>query len=679
VGREFDEIRMEDDASTDRKDRRKLRFSKVGREEVSVNPVADVFGLPDLKSPGQTQDQPEKSGGVGGIGSLLPSEYPEKVELGEDIEEAGYIDEPENTSKTAKTSKWDLVEDAKLFSGIVKEIQECGKAVALDLETYGSKKRDALKPFKGQIRLLVLRIPDRTPWIIDLKEVGYDLGELGKVLETTELVIHNALFDLRFLSVHCGVRPKKVACTMTASKLLKAGKKPVGGAKPNSLGEVLVEYGVADLEKELGGSDWGGELSEDQLRYAADDVNYLHELREELEKDIEAFGLSKVWKLESEILPVVVRMFGKGIYVDRDRLEKLRDQLSESIKDKAREACEELGQEINLNSTKQLREALEGIGLKLDKTDKGTLSELDHPVGALILAYREEKSQSQNVESMLKAIGEDDRIHGTFDPSGADSGRISCKEPNLQSVGRGAIRESFIAPEGRKLVCADYSQIELRIAAVVRGEEKMLKAYRDGEDLHRLTASLVLGKEIEDVNPEERQMAKAVNFGLLYGQGAGGLADYAKTSYGVDMPLEDAERFRDCFFDAYPGMKAYDEKARSDASSVTWASTRLGRKRYFNQFDSWWTRYTGQLNSPIQGGAADVFKTALVNLQKVLPDDVDIVSNIHDEILLECPESRAGEIQILLEAVMKNAMTELYPEVPCEVEARVGDSWAEAK
>lgn len=676
VGREFDGIQMLEDGNTERNDRRKLKYTKVPEGPSDSDPVAAFFD--------GTSATALKGGGSGSLGGVVPSAIPEKdgeTDVSVCVKGEKSISETAEPAITAMTASYELVDDRERFAEIAKEINSSGQAVALDCETYGEGKGDALDPFKGGIRLVSLAIPGRKPWIIDLKATGADLGPVKDALSEAGVIIHNALFDLRFLGVHCDLRLKKATCTMTASRLLNAGRLENKSGKLNSLGRALSDRGIVDLPKELGKSDWGGALSDGQLEYAANDVCYLHQLRDKLLVEINEAGLSKVWKLEMDVLPVAVEMSITGLMVDAGKLETLGDKLSPDIETVSREALELLGKEINLNSTKQLKAALNDLGFDLGSTDKATLAQLDHPVAVKLLEYRRLNSQKKTVETLKKHVSDDGRLHGTFDPSGSESGRFSCKDPNLQSISRGPVREAIRAPQDYKLVCADYSQIELRIAAVVRKEEKMLEAYRKGEDLHRVTAAYMCDKDASEVTPEERQMAKAVNFGLLYGQYPKGLARYAKESYGVDMTEGQAEKFHRRFFESYPAMRNYASCAdRWASNNALNAVTRLGRRKYLPDGEDYrWTRYTSLLNAPVQGGAADVLKTALVRLAAALPDNARIVSTVHDEIIVECPEAIAPAVKAIMEGVMTGAMNHHYPEVPCEVEAKSGQTWAEAK
>lgn len=210
----------------------------------------------------------------------------------------------------------------------------------------------------------------------------------------------------------------------------------------------------------------------------------------------------------------------------------------------------------------------------------------------------------------------------------------------------------------------------------------MIEAYRSGADLHNRTAALVLGKSEDEVTKDDRQLAKAVNFGLLYGQFAPGLVKYAKTSYGVDMTVGEAERIRERFFRAYRGLAEWHGRTRELAkgSDLTETRTRLGRRRLMPQGqEQFWQRFSGSLNTPVQGGAADGLKKALILIASRLPEGAAILSTVHDEIIIECPADQPATVSRLMEDAMRDAMAAIYPEIPIEVEAHTGRTWAEAK
>ena len=548
--------------------------------------------------------------------------------------------------------------------------------IALDIETYGERKGDGLDPWKGEIRLLTLSRQGGPIWTIDLRATGYDLGPLKTILEGAGLIAHNAKFDLLWLRVKCGLVAKHVHCTLTAARLLVAGTKP-----GNNLDQCLERYlGVAPAA-DHSRSDWGSMLlTDDQLAYAARDVAHLHDLLIAMESELGESNLTTVWSLESNLLPCVIGMEATGIHLERGKLESIAaeaDRLAQKAADDLRVALGNPG--INPASPSQILSALRAKGLKLESTAEEALKAADdgHLI-PLILAHREASKRAQQAESLVGHIQSDGRIHGRFEPLGTATGRFSSKEPNLQNIGRGEMREAFTAPEGKCLIVADYSQIELRAAAAIAGETKMMEAYRAGADLHKLTAATVLGKPEHQVTKSDRQLAKAVNFGLLYGQSAPGLVKYAASSYGVTLDEDQATDIRQAFFRTYSRLRQWHGRSHQLAESgVTEVRTRSGRRRLIPDKASEWERFTALVNTPVQGGTADGMKHALILIQERLPSTARIVSTVHDEVVVECEESSAEQCRQIITTSMVEAMSALFPEVPVEVEANICTTWAE--
>jgi DNA polymerase-1 len=548
--------------------------------------------------------------------------------------------------------------------------------IALDIETYGPRKGDGLDPWKGDIRLLSLRRENGTIWTIDLRAVGYELGPLKRILEDAGIIAHNAKFDLLWLRVKCGLFAKRVHCTLTAARLLVAGTKP-----GNNLDQCLERYLGIQPASDHSRSDWASMLlTEDQLAYAARDVAHLHDLLATMESELAASGLDTVWALESNLLPCVVGMEATGMHVEREKLRYIADdahKLAQQASDDLRAALGNPG--INPASPAQLLAALRANGLKLESTAEEKLKEADdgHLV-PLVLAFREASKRAQQAESLIDHIQQDGRIHGRFEPLGTATGRFSSKEPNLQNIGRGEIREAFTAPQGKRLIVADYSQVELRAAAAIAGETKMIEAYQAGADLHKLTAATVLGKPEDQVTKSDRQLAKSVNFGLIYGQSAPGLVRYAATSYGVTMDEDEATRIRQAFFRTYSRLRQWHGVSHNRAEEgVTEVRTRTGRRRLIPSTASDWERFTALVNTPVQGGTADGMKHALVLIHERLPKSARIVSTVHDEVVVECNEGSSDECREIITTAMIEAMAALFPEVPVEVETNICTTWAE--
>jgi len=579
---------------------------------------------------------------------------------------------PNSTKVKMDTTKFEHLAGVGTLDEVSKALKTVSGPVALDIETYGN----GLNPWRGEIRLLSLAIPGHPAWLLDLQSIGYDLGELGQCLQERQIIAHNAKFDLLWLRHKCALKLDNVFCTLTAARLLSNGKRELR----NGLYACWERFLGLAPGNDHGKSDWGGMfLTEDQLEYAALDVFHLHELQEKQQLLINKEKLGDVLHLENRLIPVVVEMENRGFGINKERLLGVIEEYSAELDEALGHFKEAFGEEINPNSPKQLKEAFKEKDLKLSDTGEQTLKEEDHPLTTCVLNYRSAKKQMEQAEALLKAIEEDGRIHARFEPTGTNTGRFSSKRPNLQNIGRGKLRHCFVPDEGNLLVVADYSQVELRVAAVVANEERMIEAYKNGVDLHRQTASLVLDKPIKDVTKEDRQLAKAVNFGLLYGQSAKGLVAYAKKAYGVEMEYDRAREIHGRFFSAYNGLRKWHERSREAASKdLKSVRTVSGRVRWLPEGkDTEWIRFVGLLNTSVQGGSADALKQAMVNLADKLPSSASIVSTVHDELIVECASDAAEEIKALVETAMLDAVQTMFPGVRFEVEAGICDSWAE--
>jgi len=550
------------------------------------------------------------------------------------------------------------------------------RSVALDIETYGAGKRDGLDPWKGDIRFLTLRVDDHHTWLLDLRSIGYDLGVLKAALESVEVIIHHANFDLLWLCVKCDVRPRRVFCTLTAARLLTAG-----GRTGNDLDQCLLRYLGIPSGSDMAKSDWGAVLlTQEQIRYAERDVEYLCKLAACLRHLLQQAQLEEVACLEMALLPVIVDMEASGIAVDAIKLKMQRDRAQLDAHNNAQQLRLMFQQpELNPNSPKQLIAALRQMGIEVEDTAEEALLKVDDgKVIPTILKLRGAEKAAQQAKKFLEAIAQDGRIHGRFDSTGTLTGRFSSSKPNLQNIGRGPLRACFVPANGYKLIVADYSQIELRVAAVISGETKMIQAYEKGCDLHRQTASFVLGKEPDEVTKEDRQLAKAVNFGLLYGQGKDGLIRYAAGSYGVELSSDEAELIRSRFFGTYTALAGWHRRCwRLAERGAAEARTIMNRRRIMAADASDWERFTALANTPVQGGSADGMKRAMLRLHRELPPGARMISTVHDELIVEAREDLAACVCEQVRSVMCAAMAELFPAVPIEVEAHVCETWAD--
>jgi DNA polymerase I len=658
------------------------------------NPVKSVDEDPNPPNPpippgGISQKTPEKDNKSGGIGGIVRPTYVEEAEgdqaSGSDIPPgviggiggiAQIKGEENEILKRAPAIEFRVVDKPEALNAALQEFSSTG-LIALDIETYGDHPSHALDSALGDIRILSLALKGGAPVVFDLKAIGYNQPWNG-VLAERQVIGHNLRFDAEWLVVKLGIRLSKMFCTYSAAKLLSNGDISLR----NDLGAVLDRYLGVQIPKELGASDWGSWcLTDGQQAYAALDVIYLHKLASVLTREINSKGMRRVFDLEMRLLPVVIDMQACGMPVSKERLGSIIAGALLRSKQHEAELKAHLGGFINFDSPDQLKDAFTAIGLELPNTAEETLKTCSHPAAALLLDYREAEMERRQAESLLKEIGTDGRIHCQFKPLGTVTGRFSSADPNLQNISRGPMRSCFTpADPGKTLIVADYSQIELRVAAAIAEDRSMLLAFRAGKDLHRKTAAAVLMKRPEQVTKEDRQLAKAVNFGLLYGQGAEGLVRYARTNYGIILELTQAKLLRSAFFKHYPGLARWHKEAWEKAPKTTEGRTLLGRRRLVSGENiTDWDRFQVLTNFRVQGTAADCLKLAMAKLAPLLqPHDAHLVATVHDELLIECPGLEAEIIRELCVSTMKSAALEILRNaVPIEVDAKICESWGD--
>ena len=415
------------------------------------------------------------------------------------------------------------------------------------------------------------------------------------------------------------------------------------------------------------------------MRYAASDVLHLHRLMVKQTDILHKDGLWEVYLLEIALLTLAQHMQENGFRVDRTILESIRDEMTPEAARQSSHLINTLGgASFNVNDPPSLKKALIAAGIEVGDTQEETLAAHSSPICQQVLDYRDVEMQRRQAVSLLSTIAPNHRIHAHYNPMGARSGRFSSSSPNLQQVKRdGRMRSAFIATPGRVLVVLDYSQLELRVAAFLSGDETMLDAFRRGADMHRQTAAAVLTKVLEAINKDDRQTAKAVNFGLIFGQRAKGLVAYALANYGVHLTLPQAEQIRRKFFTHYEGLRRWHTKALLHAPFVLEGRTALGRRRLPHAGADDWDKFQLLINFPVQGTAADGLKKALVRLYAELPPGILIISCVHDEVILEAAPEIATEILCWAQRIMIEEMASLLPGVPIAVEGRVCANWSE--
>lgn len=563
-------------------------------------------------------------------------------------------------------------------------------SVGVDVETRKAGEdhgpyRAGLDPYLSKIRLLQVGNAERQ-WVFDADQAPIEilfplLGDRAQ-----RHVLHNAKFDLGHLML-TGAIVRGVYDTMLMDLLLSNGFK-------RSLEALANGYLGLELDKTLQTSDWGGDLSEDQLRYAARDVQVLVPLAEHLDGLIRQARMEQVAGIENRAVAAFARLQLDGIGFDRAGWDAITEETARELAQVAEELRRTLPPPrgvrqavlfgvdtesmCNLDSPKDVRDSLAHLGIDLPSTDDSLLQPLKgrHEVVRLLLEYRHlaklMSSYLTPIPGYLHPVT--GRIHAEYEQIGAASGRTASRNPNIQQVPREKrFRDRFVAAEGNVLVIADYSQIELRIMAELTRDPRMLDAYRTGTDLHRLTASLVTGKSLEAVSKDERQLAKAVNFGLVYGMSPRGLVSYAQQSYGVAMSLADADLFVKRYFNAYPSIRRWqqDQIARSELEGET--RTLAGRR---------WRVPPGKagtrsLNYPDQGTGADILKAALGTLvETAWETGWRMVAQVHDETVLEVPAQDTEAASVIQVDTMVEAAKTLLATVPVEAEGGWGTSWA---
>ncbi|HGS5145806.1 TPA: DNA polymerase I [Vibrio parahaemolyticus] len=432
--------------------------------------------------------------------------------------------------------------------------------------------------------------------------------------------------------------------------------------------------------------------------YAAEDADVTLRLHNRLFANIEQDEkLKSVYEeIEMPLVPVLSRIERTGVLIDDMKLSAQSVEIAARLEELEQKAYEIAEQEFNMNSPKQLQAILfEKMGLPVvKKTPSGTPSTneevlqelaLDYPLPKLILEYRGlAKLKSTYTDKLPKMINPSTgRVHTSYHQAVTATGRLSSTDPNLQNIpirneeGR-RIRQAFVAPAGYKVLAVDYSQIELRIMAHLSGDQALLDAFRDGKDIHAATAAEIMGVSIDQVSSEQRRRAKAVNFGLIYGMSAFGLAKQ------LGIPRGEAQAYMDKYFERYPGVMQYMEDTRSAAADKGYVETIFGRRLHLPEIKSrnGMRRKAAEraaINAPMQGTAADIIKKAMLLVDQWIQEEgngrVKLLMQVHDELVFEVEESSLSEIESKVQKLMESA-AEL--KVPLVAEAGHGDNWDQA-
>jgi DNA polymerase I len=583
----------------------------------------------------------------------------------------------------------EVVKDNAGLLKAVEELRHC-KVLAVDTETTG------LDPYDSKLLLVQIASPEKC-YIIDAQAVKLDA--LKPLLEGTQALklLQNAKFDYEMLKQQAGVELDNIYDTMLAERLLTAGR----GLKVG-LAELTERNLKERLHKSVRKTFYGANssaltyMSADQLNYAAKDALVLFPIYAMQLEKLKTEQLLTVAEVEFKCVMAVGDLELNGCKLDTVKwrqilagVETKRDQARIELMEilpggRDRQASMFGGDEymINLNSGPQIINEFKKLGIEIQDTSEATLSKCNHEAAKKLLEYRGyEKTLGSFGEGLLALIHKKTgRIHPDFIQYGADTGRFSCSNPNVQQIpATSDFRACFIPEEGYKLVTCDYSQAELRILAELSQDDGFLGAFKSGGDLHILAASQMFNIPPEQVTKVQRGQAKAINFGLAYGMGPQGL------SLRIDKTVEEARDLISAYFKAFSGVQKWLEKAGRDSVKNGYVATPLGRKRYFDVPQSSDPDHRKKMseierqgkNAPIQGANADMTKIALVFLREKLRGyDARVVNTVHDEIVVEVCEEQAEEVCKLVEAQMIRAAQEILKEVPVVADAKVGSYWS---
>jgi len=573
------------------------------------------------------------------------------------------------------------------------EIIEKQPVIGLDTETTD------LDPYTSRLRLIQLAIPDRV-YIIDFDRFSDGdtrrsdaLAPLRRLLAAPRpiKIAHNAKFDAKFIKHNLGVDLGGLFDTLLASQLVGAGDIEERHGLETVAGRYLNE--LVDKTERL--SNWNLELTAAQLEYAARDAAVLLPLREKLIERLKAESLVRVAQLEFECVMPVVDIELAGFFMHKDRwleqlgiVEKRRIELAEQLQQVLAEESSQGSlfggpqrEDINLDSQQQLTKALNRLGIPVpESTRNWKLQPLaaQYPVIGTLLEYRTVQkaltSYGTNMIDMINPVTK--RLHADFRQIGAPTGRFACTNPNIQQVPHAVeYRRCFSGhPEERKLIIADYSQIELRILAEFSGDRGFIDAFNSGADLHRVTAAQVFNASLDAVTKEQRDFAKRLNFGVVYGIGA------QRFALMTGLSVSEAENVLRRYFTTYRELDTYLRDAANRAVSERQARTGSGRLVRFRYDENdrqqiSMTQRNGK-NTPIQGTSADILKRALRLLKDELANsNAQIVNIIHDEIVVEADADEAPAIAEKVERVMCAAGQEYLKTVPVKVETEIATEW----
>jgi DNA polymerase I-like protein with 3'-5' exonuclease and polymerase domains len=566
----------------------------------------------------------------------------------------------------------------------------------IDTETepkpaYIGSKTAGLSPHLATVRLLQI-FDGKNSIILDMKYVEV-FPLLVDFLSTKRFVGHNSVFDLQFFK-QWGVRNMNIGCTYILTKLIHHAILETDEDTNAKLVTVCREMLGVDLSKQMQVSNWSEpNLTFEQIQYAALDPLVALLVAEKMAPALTKYGITKVYQLYKAAQHPIASMQLNGMCFDIEAHNLLIPEWRNDLYQTKKELLKITGLSditptaianwLEKNLDKKVLPYWPRTETDKLSVDAHTLADFQFvPIVKPFLEYQKKFIVTSTYGTALirNVNRETGRIHTHYNLCGARTGRLSSRDPNLQNLPRDErIRSHFIAEEGKVLIVADYSQIEIRVGAELSRDEEMLKAYRQGMDIHSLTASSVSGKDISEITKADRQMAKAVNFGFMFGLGARKFSKYAKNSYGVDVTDEEAHEAIDTWRGLYSGYYTWQMAQAEKGAETKYTQTPMGKLRRLEATNT----YGAAMNTPVQGGAAECMLGALIEVEKWCDDDCRLINCVHDEIILEVidnPET-IEETKIVLQSAMVDGFTRVFPEGITNNLSEVGEggNWAEAK